>query len=211
MKKVFVGILTFAIGVSFSSCLYFLDFSDARLLEEIETEDNLVETVTFFCPVDIEPEIAETNNDSGSPFFESFGKTEYVNDEYQGYSGWFIPDEFVGMNEIWTLLLSRDNENSKTGKMTWNATLLTQDKDHSPNDEDNFVSTTLKAEKNKLSFQTNRIRGVEYKFEGTFIRGGKDFEEDEKVLKSTLRKYIKGKKIAEFTADFAYHEPTCWH
>jgi hypothetical protein len=210
MKKIFAGLLTFAIGISaFNFVCYLVEsYSDTVLSRQVSpVGDNEIYICSFFS----NNETDKVKTENITPFFDSFAKSEYVNDEYQGFDGWFVPDEFKGMKEIWTLLLSRNSENSKNGKMTWNATLLTSDKDGSPKDEDNFYSTSIKTEKGKLSFETNKIRGIEYKFQGKFFKDGKDFVEDEKVLKGTLQKFVKGKKIAEFTADFSFYEPKCWH
>ncbi len=88
---------------------------------------------------------------------------------------------------------------------------MTQHADFSPNDDDDFHSVWIKTENNRLSFKTNKIRGIEYKFDGKFFKNGKEFSNDEKVLKGTLQKIVKGKQVAKFTADFAYREPVCFH
>lgn len=150
-------------------------------------------------------------NKNLKPFFDSFSADNYDENGYQGYSGWLMADDFKGMKEVWTILLSRDNENDKSEKLVWSAMVLTQNADGSTNDEDNFQSVWIETVGNHLSFRTNKIRGIEYKFDGIFFKKGKEFSNDEKVLKGTLRKIVKGNKIAEFTADFSYQEPVCFH
>jgi hypothetical protein len=60
-------------------------------------------------------------------------------------------------------------------------------------------------------FRTKKIKGFEYSFEGIFFKNNTGGEEGEKVLRGTLRKFKNGKKLAEVSGDFAYHEPQCWH
>ena len=122
-----------------------------------------------------------------------------------------MADEFKGMKEVWTILLSRNNENSKNEKLVWSAMILTNNPNGSSNDDDDFSSVWIKTENNHLSFKTNKIRGIEYKFDGEFFKNGKDFTQEEKVLKGTLQKIVKGKIVAKFTTDFAYLEPRCFH
>jgi hypothetical protein len=211
MKKIFVGLFAFTLGIT---AVYFLKNKKVEPVNNIES----AKIALFRKPIsDLRETIKNSKNEDENrtegfkPFFDSFAKSEYVNDEYQGFSGWFIPDEFKEMKEVWTLLLSRDSENSKNGKMIWKAMLLTSHKNGSPKDNGNFFSTYIMAEKNRLKFRTNKIEGVEYKFHGKFFKDGKDFGEEEKVLKGTLQKFVKGKKVAEFTSDFKFYEPKCWH
>jgi hypothetical protein len=108
-------------------------------------------------------------------------------------------------------LLDQDFVESKDKNFIWQAMILTKHKDDTPNDDADFSSVWIKTEKNRLSFKTKKYRNVEYKFVGEFFKNGKDFAQEEKVLKGTLQKFIKGKKVAEFTSDFAYYEPHCIH
>ncbi len=172
------------------------------------------------------PPIPATNNlivsskkeveETPKAFFNSFeydkNKTDPT-DEYivQSFGGWFRPDEFRGMPEVWTILLSRDSEHPQTQKFQWDAMILTNLKDGSSDDAADFSSSWIKTENNKLSFRTKKYHHVEYKFEGEFFKNGKNFAEEEKVLKGTLQKFVRGKKVAEFTSDFAYFEPRCFH
>jgi hypothetical protein len=142
--------------------------------------------------------------EDSKPFFDSFRVDE-------GYGGWLIADKFKGMKEVWTILLSRDSENLDNDKLVWSASILTLNADGESNDDDDFNSVQIKTDDNRLSFRTNKIRGIEYKFDGEFFRSGKDFSDDEKVLKGTLEKIVRGKTVAKFTADFAYNEPHCFH
>ncbi len=104
-------------------------------------------------------------------------------------------------------MLHRDLENSKSEKLVWSAHVATD----FDTDDAGFHSVRIKAESNRLSFRTNKFRDIEYKFKGEFFKNGKDFAEAEKVLKGTLEKFVKGKKVAESTSDFSYFEPHCLH
>jgi hypothetical protein len=197
MKKILIALLTFLLGVF---AFNLLNFEKAA-------------TSQTFAPVQKVVEIPETQIEdfpnqkigSSEPFFNSFNENE-------GYGGWLIADKFKGMKEVWTILLTRDNENSdESKKLVWTAMILTMNGDDTANDDDNFHSVWIKTENNHLSFRTNKIRGIEYKFDGKFFKRGKDFSDDEKVLKGTLQKIVKGKEAAKFTADFAYQEPVCFH
>ena len=192
MKKILIALITFTIGlISF----YLLDFKQVTV-----SKSTPVQYQTPIVQSDFPPKIKVEKSE---PFFSSFKKDE-------GYYGWLIADKFKGMKEVWTILLSRDSENSKTEKYVWSARILTQDADGSPNEND-FHSVQIKTENNRLSFTTNKFHKVEYKFEGKFFENGKVFEEGKKVLKGTMQKFVKGKKVAEFTSEFAYYEPQCWH
>ena len=193
MKKILVALITFTLGL-FS--FYLLGFKQVTVLKTtpVQYETPIVQS-DFLPKIKVE---------KSEPFFSSFEKDE-------GYDGWLIADNFKGMKEVWTIMLYRDSENSKSEKLGWSAIILTQDADYNAKDDDDFHSVWIKTENNWLSFRTNKYHGIEYKFEGEFFKNGKSAEEDEKVLKGTLQKFVKGKKVAEFTSDFAYYEPHCFH
>lgn len=69
----------------------------------------------------------------------------------------------------------------------------------------------VKFENNKLEFKTKNLKGSIYQFEGTFFTDKLIGEENRKVMRGTLRKFVKGKKVAEIKADFAYSTPYCLH
>ncbi len=203
MKKILVALLTFTVGVVAFNLLKTRQISPPTTFTLEQKSVEISETA-------IENTLTEISENS-KPFFDSFKANEYDEREYQGYSGWFIADNFRGMKEVWTILLRRDNEDSKNERLVWSAMILTQHADYSPNDDDNFQSVWIKTANNRLSFRTNKIRGIEYKFDGEFLKNGNEFLNDEKVLKGTLQKIVKGKEVAKFTADFAYYEPRCFH
>jgi hypothetical protein len=210
MKKLLMALMAFTIGVAGFNLLDTKQQScDMKILT---AEQTAVKTPKFQTEIISYENVPTKKPADLKPFFDSFGKNgDDENDEYQNYGGWFIADDFKGMPEVWTLLLDRDTWNSKDGEPAWRAMILTQNADYSPNDDDNFQSVSMTTEDNRLSFRTNKIRGIEYKFDGQFTRNGTDFSQDEKVLRGTLRKIVKGKQVAAFTADFGYHEPHCFH
>ncbi len=196
MKKILIALLTFLLGVFAFDLLNFEKVPISQTVAPVQEVVEIPETQIEDFP--------NQTADNFEPFFNSF-------DEDEGYGGWLIADNFKGMKEVWTILLSRDNENSDNDKLVWSAMILTMNADDTPNDDDNFQSVWIKTENNRLSFRTNKIRGIEYKFDGKFFKTGKDFSNNEKVLKGTLQKIVRGKEVAKFTADFTYHEPVCFH
>lgn len=203
MKKLLVALLTFTFGV--------LAFNLLKTSQMSAPTTCISEQKAVGISLLQIENVPTKKVENQKPFFDSFTSNEYDNGEFQGFWGWFIADDFAGMQEVWTILLSRDSENSKSEQLVWSAMILTQHADYSPNDDDDFHSVWMKTENNHLSFRTNKIRGIEYKFDGEFLKNGKNFSADEKVLKGTLQKIVKGKRIAKFTAEFAYHEPHCFH
>ncbi len=212
MKKILISLITFALGLT---VYYFTIPKQTAEIQEFTAVQKIEEMPDIQTEISIEKETdeKETENENLKPFFDLFDGSKAYDEEmnYQGFSGWFIADDFKGMKEVWTILLNRNDENSKNEKLIWSAHILTNNPDGSPNDEADFHSISIKTEKDKLSFRTNKIRGIEYRFEGKFFKSGKNFDEDEKVLKGTMQKFVKGKKVAEFNDDFAYNEPRCFH
>ncbi|HRH44957.1 MAG TPA: hypothetical protein PKY82_25185 [Pyrinomonadaceae bacterium] len=208
MKRLLVALLTFAIGIFAFGLLNLKYFSKS---EKVETVPNInskfipVASITPFSQPPFElPQNFETENNLS--FFNSFKDDE-------GYDGWFSPDDFKGMPEVSTIILAKDSWNSKNENLIWQAMILRNDIDYNAIDDNDadLSSVWIKTENNKLSFKTKKYRNVEYKFKGEFLRNGKNFSEEEKVLKGNLQKFVKGKKVAEFTSDFAYFEPRCFH
>lgn len=212
MKKILTALLTFTLGVlSFN-------LTDAKKRENIEIAPLEKKVFPVVAPKseivsNEKKELAEISvkPETLKPFFDSFDKNKFDEDDYQSYDGWFIADDFRGMNEVWTIFLERSDENSKDEKLVWSAMVLTQHPDGTPNDEADFHSVEIKTEGSRLSFRTNKFRGVEYKFDGKFFKKGKEFADNERVLRGTMQKFIKGKRVAKFTANFAYYEPHCFH
>ncbi|MDQ4122963.1 MAG: hypothetical protein M3209_16115 [Acidobacteriota bacterium] len=79
------------------------------------------------------------------------------------------------------------------------------------NEDDDFRSISIKTANNRLRFKTNKVKNIEYKFDGVFFKGRKAGKDGEKILKGTLRKFVKGKQVAAIKADFEYYEPQCFH
>lgn len=196
MKKISIALLTFVIGIF---AFYFFSLQKNQIPKDLVTVQSIDITEEIETEKTKLPEIEKS-----MAFFDSFGEDE-------GFGGWFIADDFKAIPEVWTILLSRDYEKSKYDKLIWSAMILTRNADDSPNDEDNFQSVQIKNDGNHLSFKTNKIRGIEYKFEGEFFVKGNQFSEGEKVLKGKLQKFVKGKKVGEVSGDFAYQEPKCFH
>ncbi len=210
MKRIIAALLTFTIGILGFDLL---ETKEPYVLKISPSEQVLIKSPTYQTEIYSYENFTPEKVENSKPFFESFGESKYDEESgYQGYGGWFIADDFKGMPEVWTILLARDSdEKSKDEKMVWTAMILTVDAEGNPNDDDDFHSVQIKTVGNRLSFKTNKIRGIEYKFDGEFFVNGKDFPEEKNVLRGTMQKIVKGKQIAKFTADFAYHEPQCYH
>ena len=199
MRNISIAVLTFLLGVSAFNFLHFEEIT-VPLQETVE--------ITRICKFSTPTRKVENSKS----FFDSFGDNRYdEKSQYQGYSGWFMANDFKGMPEVWTILLDRDYKDSNNDKLIWSAMILTNKANGESNDDDNFQSVQIKTDGNHLSFRTNKIRGIEYRFDGEFFKTGKDFSDDEEVLKGTLQKLVKGKQVAKFTDEFSYLEPHCFH
>lgn len=185
MKRIFVAILTFGIGVSIANAW------ERALSFDV---DDVPAQTTSLGTFEIDESIPKF-----VPFFDSFAKDEY-------FYGWFTDYKFKGMDEVWAIQLYLDDHDDQGVK--WSAFVRTRNPDYS-NSEDTFDSKILTAKDDRLTFTTTRVRGIDYTFEGKFLYGGSDFAQDQKVLKGTLRKRMNGKIVATVRSEFAYAEPRC--
>jgi hypothetical protein len=204
MKKIFVALFAFIFSVT---TVYFLQSKNIETVNKVES----AKTKIFYEPIsDLRETIRNANvegenkTEGFKPFFDSF-------DDAEGFDGWFITKNLKGMNEVWAIDLSREWANEKNEKLVWNAAVRTENEKDSLNEDDYFHSVSITANKSHLNFTTNKIRGIQYRFDGEFAEKFYQFGEGDKVLKGTLQKFVKGKKVAEFTSDFAYYEPKCLH
>lgn len=201
MKKLSAALITFIVGTAAFNLLEMKSVGGLKPAPEqrvAEVSKTPVVLISYESVPDKKDKIRR-------PFFDSFGEDE----ANRYFRGWFIPNRFKKMPEVWTILLDRDD--SGDGESLWAAMVLTNKPNGESNDDDIFESVQMRTEGSHLSFKTNKIRGIEYQFDGNFLRSGSDFSEDEKVLRGTMRKIVRGEKVAEFTADFAYAEPHCFH
>jgi len=173
-----------------------------------------VQNVTRFEPIPTKGSSSvEIHLPSNIPFkkweIDWLDKTEPIKpvevETEEFFNGWYSVDDFKGMKDVWTMQLSRDYENGDNRKVLWSAAILTEN-------ENNIAhSSFVSIENNRLSFKTNKVKNIEYKFDGVFFKGKKQGKDGEKILKGTLRKFAKGKQVAAIKADFKYYEPRCWH
>lgn len=129
------------------------------------------------------------------------------------FSGWYSLEGYgEKMPEVQMISLSgefSDKQGNQTKNMVGSAGVFTTFENYGDQGfvEDSWAKTDGKT----FQFKTKKIKGIEYKFDGYFLKKPDLVKEDEKVLRGTLEKYIKGKKIAQIKGDFAYSEPQCWH
>ncbi len=130
--------------------------------------------------------------------------------ESQNFSGWYALDKYKGMSEVSRISLWKDYaDNEETGeKPVSYAGVFTSFEDYG--DQGFVESIWAEVNGNNVRFRTNKIKGIEYRFKGVFFKN-KMPKIEEKTLSGTLQKFVKGKKVAEVSGDFAYHEPVCWH
>lgn len=116
--------------------------------------------------------------------------------------GWYSFDEFKGMSEAYLIAVNGDEEDPGGGVFTTFENY---------GDQGFFDSTSAKINVNHVIFQTERLHGISYKFEGTFLSDNWSASDAPKPLYGTLKKFVKGKLVAEHTGNMEYHEPHCWH
>jgi len=137
---------------------------------------------------------------------ESFPDNE--NADENNFDGWYSPDHrSPNMKEVIMIVLSKDCYNYDEPK-SYGGVFTTLE---NYGDQGHFGSSNARIDGEKVNFRTEKIKGIEYRFEGTFFREKMPKEEGEKVLRGTLQKFVKGKKVAQISGDFGYSEPHCWH
>lgn len=195
-------------------------------------------TISFFCGTFIVGVFYAQQNHISNPLFEKaaadiplyeavpFNKDEKLestpdvedidsNDdsENQFFYGWYSLNNYKNMPEVNMILLGRDyemgNDYARTKKIAPSSGVFTSFEKYG---DQGFVDDAwTKMEDNNVSFKTNKIKGIEYRFKGVFFKNKTMGKEGEKILRGTLQKFVKGKKIAEVNGDFEYYEPHCWH
>jgi hypothetical protein len=196
MKKSLLGLLVglsaFLCGVFIAEIFRF----DQRPVPEPLFEKEIVDIPLFeIAPTDL-PENVEVIEEN---------KT-------QGIYGWYSLDDHGKMTEVSMILLSVDNfdeEGNPTKKMNLSSGVYTTLSDDI--DEGFAEDAWTEMEGNKVKFKTKKLKGIIYSFEGTFFKNKTSGENGEALLRGTLRKFVKGKKVAEISGDFTYYEPYCLH
>ena len=199
MKGVFAAIVAFLIGITLANALRYTPVDDTSFTIPVRSNHDGAPPVIDALPPPNEPVDRSTLS-----FFDSLDTEGY-------WSGWLVANEFRGMKEVWTILLTTDEDVSREKYPAWTALVLTENQDGTSNDDDDFHSVRINTHGDSLSFTTNTIRGIQYSFNGKFFKTGNIFDESEKVLTGTMIKTVRGKRVAKFTSDFAYHEPVCFH
>ncbi len=197
MKKsllgLFVATLAFFVGV-FAAKIYLVkyQFVSAPPIEAVKVEE--IKTV--------KPEISQPTKEIVS----------YQSSIYGNNYGWYSLDENNTMPEVSMISLSNQHiyneDGTESGMVKSYAgiyTTLSEDID------EGFAEGVWVTVDNNVKFKTKKLKGIVYSFEGFFFKNKTSGENGEKVLRGTLQKYIKGKKVAQMSGDFAYYEPHCLH
>ncbi len=198
MKKSLLGLLVatlaFFVGV-FAAKIYLVKYQFVSVPS--------VETVKIEESKTVKPEIFETSQEEIS----------YQNNDKNNFSGWYSLENNNKMPEVSMILLSKlsfefeEEIPSKSVEVSAGIyTTLSEDIDEGFAEG---VSVTI--ENDKVKFKTKKLKGIEYRFEGFFFKNKTSGENGEEILRGTLQKYIKGKKVAQMSGDFAYYEPHCLH
>lgn len=127
-------------------------------------------------------------------------ETEQQNEDDEYFNGWYeLKNHNYGeMYEVKMISL-RTDDSDKNGKYKLYGSVNTT--------ITSFDSNRAKIVGNKVSFKTYKLfYGVEYQFNGTFFKNKTSGEDGEEILRGTLQKFIKGKKVAEVTGNFAYRK-----
>ena len=194
MKKLSLGFLIALITFTFGAfAANFLSFADNQTPQISVEDSNLSET-----------RLSENNQlteiQSTVP--------EDSNKEY--FSGWYSLKNYKKMPEVTTILLSIDDYlddgigSEKPISSAGIFTTLSEDLGERFAEDDWTI-----IENNNVKFKTKKLKGIVYRFEGNFFKNKTTGEDGEKLLRGTLQKFVKGKKVAEVRGDFQYYQPKC--
>lgn len=202
MKKSFLALLIAVL----SFCSGFFTFKLFNLEKNPEAFPQIEAVTTDEIKKDEVPflKIEQTNENSETDEFAAF--------KIQTISAWYDLEEYKNMPEVAMInfyATNVDDDGNNLGKMSYEAgiyTNLTEDVD-----ESYAEGIQVTVENNKFTFKTKKLKGIEYRFQGTFFKGKMIGEKNEKVLRGTLQKFVKGKIVAEASGNFRYFEPYCLH
>lgn len=134
-------------------------------------------------------------------------KKEVSENEDDKFHGWyFLGEDIKTMPEVKMIEISKISANIHSSKKTVvSSGIFTDFLEHGYHGYVEDLWT--KIEDNKVEFRTKKIKGIEYSFKGFFFKNKTSGKYGEEILRGTLKKYIKGKKVAEVSGDFAYSPP----
>lgn len=77
--------------------------------------------------------------------------------------------------------------------------------------KEDFIDSELFLTKDSVRLQTKKTRGIQYVFEGRFLKDGfkERFEDGETVLSGTLVKYRAGKKMYAVSSKYVFASEVC--
>ncbi|HEY0459426.1 MAG TPA: hypothetical protein VGC97_09840 [Pyrinomonadaceae bacterium] len=166
-------------------------------VEKIKVEEVKNDEIPFFkVEQSEESKKIETDEDFNNEFIDA----------------WYSLNRYEKMPEVNMIKLSRDNiseDGTKSDKPILYSGIYTTLSDDIDEGFAKAIQITLKD--NILKFKTKKLKGIEYRFQGIFFKNKMVGEQDEKVLRGSLQKFVKGKKVAEVSGDFAYYKPYCLH
>lgn len=131
--------------------------------------------------------------------------------ENQEIYAWYSHPARKKMPELYGFMLSNSAINDETPSEDSGSSVMVFTKLGKDIDDGIVNSAWSEIKDNNLRFKTAKIKGIQYQFEGIFFKNKATGKEGEKLLRGTLQKFVKGKKVAEVRGDFAYYEPQCWH
>jgi hypothetical protein len=172
------SLVTFAFGILITDLLLIKEEQPLQV-----TVEALDSSPTQALQMDLLPEI-ETEN--------------LQNNDSEYFSGWYALEnyKYKGMPEVNMISLTRDNLNndgSQNKKFTSYAGVFTEFEKYG--DQGFIDSAWAEIEGSKVKFKTNKIKGIEYQFNGTFLNNKTSGEEGEKILRGTLQNLLKVKRL----------------
>ena len=197
MKKSLLGLLValiaFFCGILTTKVFHFKqEFISKLVVQEIK--------ITKLAPTQpsiIQPKVVEVK--------ESEPEEVFSNEDFIG--GWYSLDRTIkGMEEVNLIDLNTEWTGKNNERLVRSASVVTGNE--GPNIRF-FDSVWAEIDNKKVKFRTKKIKAVEYRFEGVFFKNKTSGKNGEKVLRGTLKKFVKGKKVAEGSGDFAFYEPHC--
>ena len=202
MKKFLTGLIialiTFTVGIA--------------AFENLDPESIVIPGVVV---EDEEIFVCDSGKESSIEFSNDEDDVDYkFTEEEDFFNGWYALDDRMikGINEVRMVSLARNEDydyKTDSREIASFAGVFTTLDDYGDQGFFSSVSTQIKG--NKVKFRTEKIKGISYNFEGVFFKNKTMGKEGEELLRGTLQKFVKGKKAAEVSGDFAYYEPHCWH